>query len=341
MWNQNGGQGQMRLEISEAFIDNDYQYNDIIKVYLFNEYNELWILIYNWFIQEINQKATNSELIELWLIWVVWLLSGIMYRSWSSAKFTKNDTPINILTEILTSFNTLSNVDITLWDTISTPTNINVEFDHTYCIDAIKKVMEFVDWYWYVDQNQKLHIRQYETKHKLTYKKNIQSMDIRGDIGIYNRLHLFYNGADKQYDDTTSQTLYWIREKKVTDTSIKNLSSADQFGAEWLSQNAYPQKKTRLVVTDKYVIDEWDDYYWDDSAWNWNDSGAWMWDESWYWVDSYAVYWSTEKIEPWDWIRINNFYEVINGNIDRMTYNDWFVTIELDKSENFIKLLKE
>lgn len=327
--NQNGGQGQMRLEISEAFIDNDYQYNDIIKVYVFNDYNKDGKLIYTWFIQEINQKATNSEIIELWLIWVVWLLSGIMYRSWSSAKFTKNDTPINILTEILTSFNTISNVDITLWDTISTPTNINIDFDHTYCIDAIKKVMEFVDWYRYVDQNQKLNIRQHEIKHKLTYKKNIQSMDIRGDIGIYNRLHLFYNGADKQYDDTTSQSLYWIREKKITDTNIKNLSSADQFGAERLSQNAYPNKKTRLVVTDQFV-------------WNWDllilyDTDV-LFDND--ILFDYKLWWS-EILQPWDWIRINNFFEVITGNIDRMTYNDWFITIELDKSENFIKLIKE
>lgn len=327
--NQNGGQGQMKLEISEAFINNDYEYNDIIKVYVFSETIKVWKLIYTWFIQEINQKATNSEVIELWLIGVVWLLSGIMYRSWGTQKFTKNDTPINILTEILSSFNTTSNVDITLWDTIGTPDNINIEFDHTYCSDAIKKVMEFIDWYWYVDQNQQLHIRQHEVKHKLTYKKDIQSMDVRWDIGIYNRLHLFYNGADKQYDDTASQTLYWIREKKITDTSIKNLASADQFAEEWLLQNAYPQKKTRIVITDRFI-------------WNWDLLILYDTDTL---FDTDILYdyklWSTENLEPWDWIRVNNFFEVITGNIDRMTYNNWFLTIELDKSENFIKLIKE
>lgn len=333
--NQNGGQGQMRLEINEPFIDNDYTYNDIIKVYAFNEYSKVWKLIYTWFIQEITQKATNNETLELWLIWVVWLLSGLIYRSWWSMKFSKNDTPVNILTEILISFNTLSNIDITLWDTISTPTSINIEFDHTTCFEAIKRVMEFVDWYWYVDQNQKLHIRQHELKHKFTYRKDIQNMDIRGDIGIYNRLHLFYNGADKEYNDTTSQTLYWIREKKVTDTTIKNLSSADQFATEWLSQNAYPQKKTKLTVTDQFVnISEiiWNDLWIRDWTWLRNDDYTWK--------DYWAI-WSTETIEPWDWIRVNNFYEVVTGNIDRLNYNNWFISIDLDKSENFIKLIKE
>ena len=190
--------------------------------------------------------------------------------------------------------------------------------------------MEFIDWYWYVDQNQKLHIRQHTIRHKLTYKKNIQSMDIRGDIGIYNRLHLFYNGADKQYDDTTSQLLYWIREKKITDTNIKNVWTADQFGTERLSQNAYPNKKTRIVVTDKYY-DSWLLYILYDTD-ILLDTDI---------LYDYIWWWSTEWFQPGDWIRVNNFYEVITGNIDRMTYNGWFVTIELDKSENFIQLIKE
>lgn len=303
---KNGGQWQMTLELSEKFNINNYKFNDIIQVYVFNKNNKSWKLLYTWFIQKIRQRATVSEIIEISCIWVVWLLQNIFYRN-GDLVVNKNDTPMNILSDILTVFNWLSDVDITLWDTLTTPDNIHLDFDHKTCFEAIQEVMRFVDGYWYIDQYKKLNIRQQETKHKLTYKKDIQSLEIVEDVDIYNRLRLYYSWADKEYNDLTSQWLYGMREKRVEDTTIKNVATADQYAVQYFEKNAYPKKKTRIVVTDQY--DSWT--------------------------------WSTEYIEPWDWVRVNNFYEVLTGWIEKMTYSNGFVSLELERSDNFIELIKQ
>jgi hypothetical protein len=331
---KNGGQWQMTLELSENFVINDYIYNDMVKVYVFNGNNRSGKLIYTWFVQEITQIATTSEIIVLSIVWVVWLLTNIMYKG-ATPVFNKNDTPVNIITDILSVYNTDAVYTITLWDTIPTPTSVNMDFSYDTCYSAINKVMDLVDGYRYVDQNQELHIRQTLTKHKPTYKKNIDSLEIRGDVNIYNRLYLKYNWTEKIYNELTSQWVYGIVEKKIEDTNIKNVWTADIFATERFTQNAYPKSKTSIVVTDQY-----DSILWTIRDDTWILDGTWLWNDTYVW-DEYMSVWSTEYIEPWDGVRVNNFFEVVTGAIEKLTYNNWFVTLELEKSENFIKLLKE
>jgi len=325
---QNAWQGEMRLLIVENFENNDYVFGDIIRLYVFSDLVQ-WHLIYTGYIESINQSATTNEQIEIRLLWVATLLKSFFYRVGASRTFNKTDTPLNILTQILANFNTDSWLSFAIDDSFATPTSINIDFNFKSCYDAIVEVMWFVDWYWYIDQNYKLQLRQYETKHSLTYGKNISKLDISSNINIFNRLYLNYIGWPKTYNDVASQTAYWIREKTITNNDIKNTATADGFATQWLSDNANPNKTTTLDLTDQYE-GSWDSVRDDTDVWVDGD----------YWLDI-IITWGTETIEPWDWIRIQNFYTEVTGVVDRLSYNDWFISINLDKSYNFIDLIKE
>lgn len=332
--NKNGGQGQMTLTISEPFQDSDYNYWDIIKVYVTNKYQSSYLL-YTWFIESKSQKATNSETTDIYCIGIVWLLKGLFYRNgWSDRKFTKNTTALAILTEIITNFNTDSWQSFTINNEIDLSQTVHLEFDNTYCFDAIKKVMDTVDWYWLLDQNGILNIKTTTIKHKATYRKNIQSLTVASDWQIYNRLYLQWWSTSKVYNDTTSQSIYWIREKAINDTSLKDTWTMDEFAAKRLSENAYPRDKNRLTITSEYyaiVPLKWNNLWIRDDTWLWNNKYTWS---------NYWPWWSTEAIQPWDWLRVQNFYSLIEWTIERIWYKNGFIDIELDNFDNFIDLIK-
>jgi len=332
--NKNGGQGQLLITVSESFETSNYQYGDVIKVYVSNNIQSSY-LIYTGFVESISKKATNSEITDIYCVWLVWLLKGLFYRNgWSDPEFTKNTTALVIITEIITNFNTDSGQSFTINNEIDLSQTVHLDFDHTYCFDAIKKVMENVDWYWYLDQNGVLNIKSTTIKHKATYKKNIQSLTVASDWQIYNRLHLQWWSTHDVYDDVVSQWLYGVREKHIIDTSLKDVWTMDDFAEQRLLNNAYPRNKNRLTITSEYYTIE--PVIWD-NTWIWDDT--WLWNNDYIWSNYWPWKWP-EWIEPWDWLRVHNFYEVIEWTVERIWYKNWFVDIELDNFDNFIDLIK-
>ena len=83
--------------------------------------------------------------------------------------------------------------------------------------------------------------------HTFTLAKDIIDLNISTDeSSVSNRLILEYAGGTEVYEDTASIALYGARETYKQDTRITNLTTADEYGANFLLQNKDPVEKISL-----------------------------------------------------------------------------------------------
>lgn len=66
--------------------------------------------------------------------------------------------------------------------------------------------------------------------HEMNVGKEVQKIRIEEDTEtLVNHLFLEWNGGTQPYSDATSKTSYGLREKRISDTSIKDIASANEF----------------------------------------------------------------------------------------------------------------
>ena len=85
----NWGQGSLFIQLKLDFKDNNFNYGDIIKINVVNEYNPTGFLVYTGFIQNINERFDNYEQVELEVYGLASLLKDVVYKDGTSFDFTK------------------------------------------------------------------------------------------------------------------------------------------------------------------------------------------------------------------------------------------------------------
>lgn len=324
-------QGRFYIWLNISWADSIFEQGDYIKVFCVNEYFPKWFQIYYGYIHEIDKQASSYENVFLEVYGVGSLLERVFYKD-TTYNFTNNVTAKTHLDAILDYFDTLYPWVIQKGDISNPAGNINKEFDYETCLSWVKSITElFSDThYWYIDRLGFFQFKAYadSTERRVTFQKDIQELSDRWEIEIVNKLHLFYDGWNKTYEDTASITKYGLYEKKITDTSIADLTSADTYWDDYIEKNKEIEPSIDLVLNNEFTTGEI--AIWDDSE-IWNDNNI--------WEESISANWF-EGLELGDIVKIVNRQNGVLGYIKNKTYTRDTITLVLGKYENVIWLIR-
>lgn len=287
------GQWQFQLVMNKPVDYTDITNTDIIKVYCIDRDNPDWRIIYTWIVQQVIKRINqNYEEITLPLIWL-WSVFNYKLFTW-----TKDDTPWNIISDIVD----LINVDYNLFtkNLDTTWTNIKIDSENETLLKLMDRVSQ-ASWDFYMvkaDWEVIFQPKPTTPTHTLKLWRNVTKVEMKQDTEkLVNKLYLTWHNWTTPYEDLTSQTQYGLREKHISDTQIKQQDSADEFWNQYIADYKNPINQTTIEVNDEYDI---------------------------------------ESIHPWDTISVN-WTEIQNRLIKKVRYYMDWVTLYLEDFESFWK----
>lgn len=289
----NAGQWQFTLLFNKPIDWQEIVNTDIIKIYQIDKSNPDWRILYTWIVQNVIKRITaNYEEIEIPLLW---LWSIFTYKTYNGSF---DDTPWNIVSAMVDLVNTDYNLFTKDIDTSGA--NIKLDLEYETALNIVSKVKQasyfnyricadwvvcFKNWWPLVTHNFQIWKEVFD----LQIKQNTEN--------LVNKLHLTYDWWSRTYEDLTSQITYWLREKHIRDTSIKQHASADEFWTTYISNNKNPKAETVVKINDLYDI---------------------------------------ESIKPWHWVSIY-WTEIQDKQIVKLNYYSDWIDLYLEEFESFGK----
>jgi hypothetical protein len=162
------------------------------------------------------------------------------------------------LSDILSQANTargwnIFDTNITLYGS-----NVSIGFEQNTCIEAVQRVVENTNYYLDFRPDGTVVFDSFNTSnadHSLTFQKHIveYNKDIDG-IDIANDISLQWDSGTVSDTDATSQTTYGVLSKIIVDSSIKDVTTANNRLAIELADNKIPKEKVKLAVNSSYDI---------------------------------------------------------------------------------------
>lgn len=293
--NVNWWQWQLTLNLALPFEDNSFQGWDLIKVVLYNERYVQGKQIYFWYISQITRKYdTNKGYIQLICLWIASLLNKILFSG--SYAWTITSVLNSIISKFAIDYPSL----ITIEQIDDYPESVSVDFDTSInCQRAINKLQEISNYYRFIDSEWKFYFRKKLTQqnHIVSNQYSVETMSLNYSFEwIVNKYHLEREwGSVSVYEDATSQSNYWVKEKYDIQASIANQMTQDEYWNNYIKQNKDPKNASQIVVNSKYDI---------------------------------------ESIVPWDTISVvNTEYSVKNLLIEKIQYTPSRITLTLEENE--------
>jgi len=324
----NWWQWELNIDLNIPISDVTFVSWDIARVYVFSEVYPNGYLVYSWIIQRIDKKFESwNEYITLTCLWLASMLQFVQNN------MTRNQDPAQTIKDIIDYFNTKYTwnwIRYDWWFVENYWSNINITFTNKNCFERLRELVKCTIFWRYIWAECQFTFQPYPTSanHKTTAQKDLQSLNIQIDSErIYNKLYLKYNWGTSTYQDLTSISTYWLKEKYEDKSStLNNLTSADSYWNTFIRDNKDPKAKINWIINDNFRTigyNLWDNTLTWDNAWIWND--IWTWQNRW-WTD-----W-IEHLNPWDTLTIQNIsIPYVNKQITKITYN--WDTISFNLSE--------
>jgi len=299
--NINASQGNLSMALNLPITNNDFTIWNIVEIWLYNDDNKDWRLIYTGWITDIKRIAdTNKEEVEINCLWMMWFLGRKRYRdSWNAITFTENIDPGDAIIAIIDQINAQypwNWLSYSEWLVQNYGTNLDLSYDKTKCTWAIGVITETTQWDFYIRPDWQVIFRPTPTipTHILTYKKHIESIDIEETSDdMVNRLFLYSDNVAWSYNDATSQTDYGLFEDDETDSKWNNQPTIDLAGDNGIEERKNPLRNITIVVNQEY--------------------------------DIFSIY-------PWDTISIvNTDYPIKNAKVIKTSFNNNKLTINLER----------
>lgn len=278
----NGGLDEMKVLLARNADDfgesNDVDFRNQVIVTAFDVNTNDGVVIFNgWISGYTPVLEEDKEHIEVTLLGYVQELSRVelldngsgINDTPTSGKTTLTYTakePGDILKDIIDKYNALTGVFgkihyTTGPDSIGdTSITVTYQFNTVTILEAINKVIEMcpANWYWHLDANNILHLKQYPTTpdHTFYVGKDIVK------IAPYKRIENIKNVAYISGKDTGSGNLF--RTKKhdasitnygrsvvfISDNRVSNTGTADKFMDASLDGNDQPEVRTQATILD-------------------------------------------------------------------------------------------
>lgn len=301
----NSWPSELKVLLNVDFGYTDIEKNNVIRVYEYEDEYPDGRNIYTGIIQRVKRSMTSGvQSVEFSAIGIQVLLTHLYYYD-AGYTFTATDEPRDIVQAIIDYINTQYPAGWLTYDVASLETygsNISLDIAYDYCNDVLKEIIKATNWYFVVDGTGKLFFKQKPTTSSLdiTFERDIDEIMLEEDgEKVVNRYILKWkSGTLAAVNDVPSQTANGIREFYDQRAQIADVSTATAFAANYLIDNAYDKKKTRIVLNTNIDL---------------------------------------ESILPWQALKVLNVdYPIEDIIIQKVSYTSQKCTIEVDTIRNFI-----
>lgn len=197
----------------EYYWDYEINHRDRIKIY------REWNLIYQWFVIWIQRLADRLwKKVIITLSWMLWLLA---YKPWPDWTYSQNPwTLIRNIFEGIWGFDT---------DKIQTyPSNISLQSTGNSSLQFLQEILKTTSDFWlFLTVNNEVIFWPYEKEHIFTYWKEVYWIEITEDsCDYYNKFRINYSWWNLIEERLSEIENYWESYQVITDSSIKNLETA-------------------------------------------------------------------------------------------------------------------
>ena len=256
--NINGGQGELRLELDERIINNEYNFSDIVVVTVFDKNNN-GTQIYRWHITRINRIIDQKwEGISLVCLWWISILNRIFFRSGSSLVFNKNQDPAQTIKDAIDNINLY--YDYFSYDKIIDYSNsISINFDYKKTGEALNDIVKTTSWrYYYVDSLWDVTYRAKNdilVNHRVKLDNEVDYFQSEEEIEwLANNVFVRKNIVIWPLSDATSISEYGHIDY-IFSTNADGTPSVTLAGNNYLTENKNMKKEIRLTINNRYNIE--------------------------------------------------------------------------------------
>lgn len=300
----NGWASNMEFCFDVSIDDTTVSGWQFIKVIQYDENNKSGTTIYIGYVERIRRILTNKgEYVCIECIGLYALMKRVIYKASSNRVHTKTDDPWDIVSDIVSAFNTAYGWSwLSVWSIDTYWSNVSIEFDNRSCADAIKDVRETVQnrGYFYIAGDGQVYFKQNPSTstYKLKMWPEIERMEITEKYNIVNTVWVEYTWWSEETDtDSTSITNYWLSEEKLTRADIQNSATADQLAEQYVDANKDMIPEIIIDVVNRTDL---------------------------------------ENMRPWQLVTVyNSAYGVTDKQINKVVYNEKKVTLYLESFESF------
>lgn len=299
----NAWQGQFNLNLKLPIDTNYFDNVRYCKVYMNDNTWRTDLLIYTWYISQIKRLfSNNSENIQAIFLSIYSLLDDVILRKNWDSTFSRTADPSVIVKEIIDYFSTIypwilsyTNDSIqTYWKTIT------IRFEWISCQKALKNLVNGLNYYLFVGAD---WVVNYKAKpatatHAFTYWKDVVALTIPENFEkISNAVQVIYtiDGVANETtiaEDSTSINKYWYKETLIKRSDLEDLTSAEEYRDDYLSENKDPKNDITITINTLYDI---------------------------------------ENVHPWETIKIRNIWlNIDNLQIKNIKYKYEETTLTLD-----------
>ena len=207
--------------------------------------------IYQWFITKLTKKADKSGRKQI--VNCSWLIGLLAFEI--NTITTINDNPSNILKELFNNQFDISWIQ-------DYPENLTLDTNAKNKLSLLQEILKnVVDYVLFIDSENKVWFKPYQTKHILTYNSDCFNIELAEESSnYYNKITLKYDWWIYQWEDLESIQSYWTNELYLEETEVKNLSTA-KLRVDNLLKEKWIQRNYKVSVNsnyDYYTIKPWD-----------------------------------------------------------------------------------
>lgn len=264
----NWGQGELVLNINLP-IDTDYFDNvRFCKIYLSTNSGIDNKIVYSGRLSKMSRTfSNNKENIKATFLSMYTLLNDIYFEQGGDLTFQIEDTPDNIIKTIIDYFDTKypNILSYTNSSIDSYGSTVYLEFDEIKCGDALKSVINELDYYLFVWADGVVYFkpRPQTATHLLTYEKDITALTIPEDYeqvanavrAAYGYVWGTHTWVTDLAEDNTSIAKYWRKELIITNEAIYWETAAELYRDSYLANYKDWKKNLSLTVNTLYPIE--------------------------------------------------------------------------------------
>lgn len=264
-----GGLGELVLDLNLPWDDFDEGYSiaflNIVDVYAVDADNPRGRRIYRGFISRYAPYLDSTgNGVRVTCLGLYSLLTRLHYKNGSSFSVTHSaQDPETILRAIADYFETVypGLLSYSNASTDAVGTNVSYVFTDLKCADAMKKATELAGpGFWsFVDADGILNFRAkpVAASHTFVIGRDIDSLVATKDgEKVINDVTVRRSGnTETNYADATSITTYGRRTQLVSDSTITDVTTADQRGAKLLSDSKDAKISARITLNTNYDLE--------------------------------------------------------------------------------------
>jgi len=276
----NGGLGECKVILARLADDfgesDDVSFNNQVIIRCFDCDTNDGVVVFNGFISGYTPTLEGSkEYIEVTVMGYVQELSGVelldngggINDSPTSGNTTltySSQDPSDILTDVIDKYNATTGVygkiNYAVGSIDDTSLSVDYEFKTISILDAIGKIVAMcpANWYWYLDEDNVIHLHEFATTPDHTFYVGRDIRDIKPYKRIENVKNVCYvtgkevagSNVFKKYDRSSSITNYGRKVAWITDNRLTDTTTMQAFADAILDLQDEPEVRTQVTIVD-------------------------------------------------------------------------------------------